>query len=141
MSADPEAHVYHTRVRYADTDQMGIAHHARYYEWFESARTDLIRTIGISYRELEEKGFMLPVLETGCRYLQPVHYDDLLAIQCAIVFHTRLKLKISYRLYVEGDPILRSEGFTLHCFMNGEGRPVRVSPDIHALFSQLTGRE
>ncbi|MBN2417492.1 acyl-CoA thioesterase [bacterium] len=141
MTAEPGTHCYHTRVRYADTDQMGIAHHARYYEWFESARTDLIRAIGISYRDLEKKGFMLPVLETGCRYIHPVHYDDLLAIYPTLVFHTRLKLKISYRLFVEGDLTLRSEGFTLHCFMNDQGRPVRVSPEIHQLFARLSGKD
>ena len=70
------------RVRYAETDQMGIAHHSHYLVWCEQARTDHMRQLGVSYRALEEGGLRLPVVDARVRYRQPARYDDLLRVSC-----------------------------------------------------------
>jgi acyl-CoA thioester hydrolase len=70
------------RVRYAETDQMGIAHDANYLIWFELARTDFMRDLGVRYRELEEGGLLLPVVDVRLRYRAVARYDDLLRVRC-----------------------------------------------------------
>src|ERR1044072_8730494 len=73
-----------TRVRYKETDQMGIAHHSNYVVWFEIGRTDLCRASGITYREIEERGRLLVVVEIGCRYRTPFRYDDEVIIHTSV---------------------------------------------------------
>jgi acyl-CoA thioester hydrolase len=85
--ADGERHgvsVSELRVRYAETDQMGVAHHANYLVWCEAARTDHMRNLGVSYRDLEDGGLRLPVVEATLRYRAPARYDDVLAVECWI---------------------------------------------------------
>jgi len=73
-----------TRVRYKETDQMGIAHHSNYVVWFEIGRTDLCRSTGITYREIEERGRLLVVVEIRCRYMTPYRYDDEVLIRTSV---------------------------------------------------------
>lgn len=70
------------RVRYAETDQMGVVHHRHYLVWCELARTDHMRALGVSYREMEQRGLKLPVVEASVRYRQPARYDDLVRVRC-----------------------------------------------------------
>src|SRR5204863_4018597 len=74
--APMHSHRTHIRVRYAETDQMGVVYYANYFVWFEVARTDLLRTLGWTYREMEASGVMLPVIEAHCEYRRPARYDD-----------------------------------------------------------------
>jgi acyl-CoA thioester hydrolase len=131
------AHRYETRVRFADTDQMGVAYHGRYLEWFEGARTEMLRDHGLPYKELEARGFSLPVIEVNCRYYQPVRYDDLVVIRTRLSELNRLKMKLEYRLFVQDDPALRAEAMTWHCFLNGNGRPARASQELLQFFNQF----
>jgi len=121
---------YSARVRYADTDQMGVVYHARYLEWFESARTEMLRYAGFPYRNLEEQGFFLPVIEAHCRYRLPVHYDEVVNIRTQMEEINRLKIRLKYRLFIEGHPALRAEGWTLHCFTDKGGKPVRAPQEL-----------
>lgn len=131
MTAE-DVFVHHERVRYADTDQMGIVYHGRYFEWFEAARTELIREKGMAYRAMEESGVSLPVVEVGCRYRRSVAYDEWIGIETRLSEVTRSRLRLEYRVVGE-DGTLRAEGFTEHCFMKG-GRPTRASADTVAFF-------
>lgn len=70
------------RVRYGETDQMGVVHHRHYLVWCELARTDHMRAAGVSYRQLEEQGLKLPVVEAYVRYRQPARYDDIIRVRC-----------------------------------------------------------
>ncbi len=128
---------YHVRVRFADTDPMGVVYHARYLEWFEAARTELIRAKGISYKEIEEKGLSLPVIEAFCRYRRSVVYDELIRIETRLTDLDRLKLRMEYQVYGEQEPKLRVEGYTLHCFTNQQGRPVRAPKSMIKFFQQI----
>ena len=131
---NPE-HIHVIRVRYADVDQMGVVYHTRYLEWFEAARTELIRTMGRSYRELEEEGTSLPVIEAYCRYRKPVKYDELVRVRTVIGNVSRSHLRLEYELWGENDQIVRTEGYTVHCFLNQSGKPIRASQDIIDFFS------
>jgi acyl-CoA thioester hydrolase len=107
------------RVRYAETDQMGIVYYANYLVWFEIGRVEVLRTLGLSYRELEtEFGCILPVIEATCRYRSPARYDDEILIETRPSLLRGSVLKFAYRILrkeVNGaEPALLAEGETVH---------------------------
>jgi acyl-CoA thioester hydrolase len=118
---------YRYRVIYGDTDQMGVVYYANYLRFFEGARGDWIRGLGLTYAQIEERGIFLPVLEVGVRYLKPARYDDELEIPLK-VSHTRVKVRFDYKVYRAGDPEVLLLGHTVHACVNKEGRPTRA-PD------------
>ena len=87
------------RVRYAETDQMGVAHHAHYLVWCEESRTAHMRRSGVSYRKLEEQGLLLAVVEAQVRYRAPAHYDDLLRVDCWVRDRNRRRVIFGYAIY------------------------------------------
>lgn len=114
------------RPRYADTDQMGIVHHAKYFEYFEIARTDLLRTAGLSYAEFEEMGFLLPLTDCYANFIIPIKYDELIRIETTLnKIHTAI-LHLKYKIFRDADNRLLSEGFTKHAFVKKEFmKPIR----------------
>jgi len=130
------------RVRYKETDQMGIAHHSNYIVWFEIGRTDLCRASGITYREIEERGRLLVVIEVGCRYRTPFRYDDEVVIHTSVAEAGSRSLKFAYELRdVEGGAV-RATGFSVHFWLDKETRrPVTSDPDVMRAFAPyLPGR-
>ncbi|MBN1780631.1 acyl-CoA thioesterase [bacterium] len=125
-----DGHAYQTRVRYAEIDRMGVAYHSRYIEWYEAARTDMLRDRGFPYKALEERGIFLPVIELNNRFLKPVFYDELVTVYTSVEKITRLKLHLTYRVFGEANDQLRAEGYTIHCFINDRGEPFRVDPRV-----------
>ena len=121
------------RVRYAETDQMGIVYHSNYLIWFEVGRSELFRELGLPYTKFEEQGLGLAVVEASCRYRKPTHYDDELVIVTEIVKMSSRSVIFSYLVYRE--ETLLAEGKTVHVFINKEGRPT----DVHrnAIWSLL----
>jgi acyl-CoA thioester hydrolase len=120
------------RVCYADTDQMGVVYYANYFVLFERARTELLRQNGLSYREIEEQGFMLPVVDAHAKYHRPARYDDLLDITARVVEFDGLKLKTACE--VKRDGILLVEGDVTLVFLNSKtGRPARPPENIRQL--------
>jgi acyl-CoA thioester hydrolase len=125
------------RVRYAETDQMGVAHHSSYFVWMEAARTELLRECGLSYRELEERGYLLPVHEAHCRFKKSVRYDDLICIDSWLERIGGASLRIEYRIYRTGEENRTvAEGYTLHAFTGREGRVVKTPDFFRALFQE-----
>ncbi|MFZ0613053.1 MAG: thioesterase family protein [Desulfobacterales bacterium] len=114
-----------SRVRYGDTDRMGYAYYANYLRWFEIGRSELFRALGMTYREIEEKGIFLPVAEAYCRYLSPVRYDDPLVIETTLDAAVRGAMKFDYRLLGEDLSAVVAEGYTKHPCVTAEGRVVR----------------
>lgn len=106
------------RVRYAETDAMGIVHHANYYLYFEVAREDLIKELGISYKEIEEMGIMMPLVETECKYIEAAKYDDELIIQAKIIELTAVKVRIEYNIIKKENNKVIAKGSTLQTFVN-----------------------
>jgi acyl-CoA thioester hydrolase len=116
------------RVRYAETDQMGIAHHAEYFAWFEVGRTDLLRQRGMTYRELEADGLRLPVIDARARYLRPAHYDDVLEVRTRLVALGGARLSFEYEVHRQGTEGPLATGETEHAAVDPSGRPRRL-PD------------
>ena len=111
------------RVRYAETDRMGLLHHANYLVYFEQGRTELLRSQGIAYRDLEDQGFLLVLTRIQVRYRSPARYDDLLTLRTTLTRTTLVKLEHRYDLLRDG--VLLAEGeTTLGCV----GRDGRVQP-------------
>ena len=98
------------RVRYAETDKMGVAYHANYLVWFEVGRTDLLRTLGWSYREMEETGVMLPVIEAHCEYRQPSWYDDELEVRTEGRLLSAVRIQFDYQLVRRRDDVTTAIG-------------------------------
>ena len=120
-------HVTTIRVRYAETDQMKFVYYSRFFEYFEQARSEMLRSVGLPYARVEEMGLQLPVVEAHAEYKRSAHYDD----QLQIVSHMREKpvarVRVDYQVFREGehDPIV--EGYTIHSFINAAtGRPTRA---------------
>jgi acyl-CoA thioester hydrolase len=114
------------RVRYAETDQMGITYHASYFVWFEVARVDYIRERGILYRDLEQKEDLhLPVIDAQARYLKPAYYDDLLEIRTRMVELSGARISFEYEVHREGTEGPIATGRTGHAAVDGKGRPRR----------------
>ena len=111
------------KVRYAETDQMGVAYYANYFVWFEVGRSQYCNNCGFSYRDMErETGLFLIVAEASCRYKNPARYEDELVIRTKITELTRRTLKFSYEVEREdGTPVATGE--TLHVLINAQGRP------------------
>lgn len=133
------AHVEETRVRvrYVETDQMGIAHHANYLAWFEIGRTDLCRTAGISYRRIEEEGYLLVVAEVTCRYRSPFRYDDEVVILTTVEEIGSRTMEFSYSLRSEQGEI-RATGRTRHVWVSRDTRkPVTAPAEIREPFRRL----
>ena len=130
--------VAEVRVLFADTDAMGIAYYANYLKWFEAGRVELMRSIGMAYRELTGIGVHLPVTEANVRYLSPARYDDLLAIRAEVRGFRRASITFGYRIDRE-DGTLLADGSTVHAFTDGDGKVVRV-PETFLAKTGLGGR-
>jgi len=121
------------RVRYAETDKMGVVYHANYLVWFEVGRTDWLRQSGWTYREMEAAGVALPVIEVHCEYRQPARYDDEIAIDARAVPLTPVRLRFEYRLSRAADGVLLAEGYTIHAAVDPAGRPCRLPDTVRQL--------
>jgi acyl-CoA thioester hydrolase len=127
-------------VRYAETDMMGIVHHSRYYPWFEVARTEFIKKSGISYTEMENMGVMLPLTETGAKYLYGLKYEDEVLITCKLTKLSVARCEFNYEVYKLPEMKLMSTGKTGHGFVNREFAPINLKkthPDLWAKLSEL----
>ena len=113
------------RVIYGDTDNMGIAYHANYFRWFEIGRSEMFRSLGLAYREIEKRGIFLPVSEVGCKFLAPVRSDDLLVIETTLDPSVRGGMKFDYRIFKKEVETMLARGFSKHACMNREGKVVR----------------
>ena len=115
------------RVRYAETDRMGLLHHANYLVYFEQARTELLRSFGLSYRDLEDKGYLLVLTKVEVRYKRPAHYDDLLTVRTTVAKTTAVRIDHAYE--VRRDGALIAEGNTTLACVDREGR-LQPLPDV-----------
>ncbi len=121
------------RVRYAETDQMGVAHHASYFVWFEAGRTEFIRERGRSYAQIEEEGWRLVVVEAACRYRHPARYDDVLTVRTRLRALRAATFEFEYEVIRKTDGELLADGFTVHAAVDPTGRPRRIQDDLRRL--------
>lgn len=124
-------HETEIRVRYAETDQMGIVHHSNFLIWFEAGRSDLCRAKGFSYKEMEEQGNALMVVaETYCRYKSPAFYDDILSVRTKVLEVRSRSLRFFYEVRRLSDETLIAEGETLH-LVTDKDKKVRTLPPVY----------
>jgi acyl-CoA thioester hydrolase len=109
------------RVRYAETDRMGLLHHANYFVYFEIARTELLRQHGISYREIEDGGHFLVIVDIDCKFKRPAHYDDLLTVRTTVERVTHVKIVHRYEVFRDG--LLLAIGHSTLACVDREGKP------------------
>jgi acyl-CoA thioester hydrolase len=123
------------RVRYAETDRMGVVYYAHYLVWFEIGRTELLRTLGWSYREMEEAGVSLPVIEAQCTYRRPAKYDDELDVRTEGRMLSPVRMEFTYQIVRRADQAVAAEGRTEHAALDPRGRPCRLPERIRQAFA------
>ncbi|MCT4564565.1 MAG: acyl-CoA thioesterase [Maledivibacter sp.] len=129
------------RVRYGETDQMGIVYHGNYYTWFEVGRSEFFSSLGYTYRRLEEEGIILPVTESSCRYIKPAKYYDEIIIRTKIDTLKGIRITFSYEVIRKEDDVLLASGKTIHGFVNKDLKPVKikkVNKEVWDILEQCT---
>ena len=129
----PLQYKYQTRVRYKDIDAMGVVYYSRYYEFFEAARTDMLRDLGLPYSEFENRGISMPVIESKCRYLKGAKFDEILYIECEINSKPRARLKIDYNVKNNNSELI-ARGYTIHAFIDDDQNVRRAPAYLLELF-------
>ncbi len=123
------------RVRYSDTDHFGVVYYARYLDWFEAGRTEILRNRGISYAELEKKGFFAPVVEIKVNYRKPVGYDDIVVLETAVSKIGNSSIKFIYKVFNKSSREIIAEAYTVNVFINKDMEPVPVPDDVKKIFN------
>jgi len=121
------------RVRYAETDQMGVVYYANYFVWFEVGRTDLLRAAGWTYREMEAEGFQLPVIEAHCTYRESAKYDDELEIRTTGATLSPVRVQFAYEVVRSADQATIASGTTVHATLDRTGRPCRLPERVKSI--------
>lgn len=119
-------HETNLRVRYAETDQMGYVYYGNYASFYEVARTEMLRSTGISYKELEEMGVMLPVTDLRSKYIKPAHYDDLITIRTIIKEKPLVRLSFDYEIFNESGDLLNTGSTQLVFVDMKKNRPCKA---------------
>ncbi len=133
MNMTPACWLTH-RVSYGETDGMGIVYYAEYLHFFERARSELIRSYGLSYGEVERRGVLLPVREASCRYRASARYDDLIHIHTSISHWTRASVTFIYEIFNEDKEKVLASGSTQHACVTKDGKPCPIPEWLKDLF-------
>lgn len=137
--------VSRTRIiaRYNETDKMGVVHHSQYLIWFEIARTDWTKLLGLTYRQIETSGLMMPVIGVEVHYHAPARYDDAVIVETSVQAYDSIKMSFHYQVTRESDGKLLADGVTSHCWTNSHMRPVSLrkeNPKLHQSIVRAIGR-
>ena len=136
-----EFHDATIRVRYAETDQMGMVYHSNYLIWFEIGRVELMRALGFEYKLMEsEDDCYIVVAEASCRYLHPARYDELLRVRTRISQAGNRVVKYAYELLRDSDGTLLATGATTHVICGRDGKPKQLPEKYRAKFRQLADK-
>ena len=123
------------RVRYADTDRMGVVYYANYLVWFEVGRTEWLRQTGWTYSEMERDGILLPVIEAHCDYRQPARYDDEIEVATRAALVTPIRIRFDYAVTRIADGALAAIGHTVHAAVDPSGRPCRLPSRVREMLA------
>ncbi len=129
--------VTEVRVRYAETDQMGRAHHMAYVAWFELARTELMRLNGLSYAEMEKRGVLLPVVRLEVDYLKGVAYEDVVDVHTTVTEVRSRRVQFDYRVVNRENDMVVAEATSVLICMDRDGRPRRLPDDLRRALAGL----
>lgn len=129
---------YRHKVAYYETDKMAVTHHSNYVRWMEEARVDFLDQIGWSFHKLEETGIVSPVIAISCNYKRSTVFDDVVEIDVSVKSFSGVKLVIEYVMKKEGDDAVVFTGTSEHCFLNMQGRPIRLQTEYPGFYKALT---
>jgi acyl-CoA thioester hydrolase len=118
------------RVRYQETDRMGLLHHAYYFTYFEMGRTEMLRSLGGNYRKMEDQGLLVVVVKAECRYHKPARYDDLLTVRTKLKRVTPAKIEHEYEILRDGERL--AQGYVTLAMVDREGKAQRIPPWMHS---------
>ena len=119
------------RVRFVETDLMGVVHHSNYLRWFEMARVEYLRRAGVLLPQLLADGVQVPITDVQCKYLQSARFDDVIRVEAVLAEFSRAKLVFRYRVFREEEDLLLAEGSTQNVFINTQGRIVRLPENYY----------
>ena len=125
------------RVKYQETDKMGVVYYANFFIWFEVGRNEYFRELGFPYVELEKEGLFLPVVKSSCEYKSPAYYDDLISLKTSVKNFTPARLTFCYNIYRKPDNMLLAFGETIHAFVNNNAKPVNLKKKSSELYDRL----
>jgi len=125
------------RVRYKDTDQMGVVYNGNYFTWFEIGRVEFLRSLGIRYLDLEKLGVYTAVAEAYCKYIKPARYDDEVVIKTRIRRLTDVRIEFEYSLYRKEDNELLATGYTVHAFVDRNIKPINFRKEHEDIWKLL----
>ena len=128
------------RVRYSETDKMGIVYNANYLVWFEIARTEYCRNLGKTYRGWETQGYFLPVTESYCKYRLPANYDDMVELYCRAPVENIKPHSILFEYRVKAGSEVLAEGWTKHAFVSAEGKVFRKNNQFQLWLLEEAGQ-
>ena len=136
------SYTYVHRVRYRECDPMGVVYHTHYLDYFEAARTEALRELGLAYKDLEAQGVMMPVIDVGVQYRRPAYYDDLLEITSIVDEMPRMRLAIRYEVTRRGETDVLTTGHVSLCFLDAErNRPIPAPEAVVSLFRPVLETE
>ena len=128
------------RVIYAHTDRMNAVYYSRYYEFFEAARSALLRAIDVPYAEMERAGYLLPVVESHCRYHRAATFEDVLIIETTVLEEPKVKVRLDYSVLKPGEEDPLATGYTIHSFVDKSFKPVRAPKNFIAALRAHAGQ-
>jgi acyl-CoA thioester hydrolase len=135
MVNQPYVHEARLRVRYAETDQMGVAYHSNHLIWMEIGRVEYCRSIGIRYKDMEESGgILLAVVEVGCRYRHPARYDDEVVVRTRVEALGSRSMQFAYELILADEGRAVADAYSKHVFCDRTMKPVRLPDQYRRLF-------
>jgi len=133
-------HRHKCRVLYGDTDSGGVVYYANYLRYFEAGRTEFMRDLVSSYKELEDMGYILPVVECYARYKASAFYDDLLIIETSLVEVKKVSCRFHYRITREGEDKLLLTGYTVNAVTNRDGKLTKLPADFVERLKKVQGQ-
>ena len=119
------------KVRFVETDMMGVVHHGNYFKWFEVGRVEYLRKAGVYLLDLMADGILFPITEVGCQYKSSARFDDYVMIHTTMTDLSRAKMEFRYQVVREGDGLLLAEGMTRNVFTGPDGKITRLAPPIY----------
>ncbi|EAX47757.1 thioesterase superfamily protein [Thermosinus carboxydivorans Nor1] len=128
------------KVRFVETDMMGVVHHSNYFRWFEMGRVEYLRQAGIYLLDLMDQGILFPITDVSCQYRASARFDDYILIETELVEVSRVKMVFAYRVVREADGVLLATGRTQNVFTDQNGKIIRLPQAIYAKLAQAAQR-
>lgn len=133
---------YHKKVKYYETDMMGVVHHSNYIRWFEEARVEFMREADLSYKRMEDERIQIPVVTVSCKYKIPATFDDDITVRTSLKKYNGIVIELAYEVYRDSDGVLLVTGESSHCFVDKDSfKPMSIKnsrPDMHNKFMMIT---